>query len=170
MINQLLVYRPGVGIVQTGEVVQLTQSDILQVTVSFSYRANKETTIHLGGFIGDPADPAARGWQEVSLPASEDFVSKTSYVNVPTSAGGIIANATPPGTYDLTVLVKESPDVYDMVPACITVIAKAGIMDTLMGIMPMIILMMVMGMIMPMMKGGEEETTKGGEEETTEGG
>jgi len=170
MINQLLVYRPGVGLVQAGEVVQLTQGDILQVTVSFNYRCHENGVIHLRGSIGDPADPAAQGRQEVSLSASESFVSKTSYVNIPTSKGGVIANATPPGTYDLTVSVDESPEDYDTVPACITVVAKAGILDTLMAIMPLMILMMMMGIMTPMMRGGEEGTSEGGKEETTEGG
>lgn len=161
MINQLLVYRPGVGLLQTGEVVQLTQGDMLQVSISFNYRANEAATVHLRSFIGDPADPAAQGKQEVYLPAAEEFTSKTSYVNIQTSAGGIIASATPPGTYDLTVRLDEDLSVYDMVPACVTVIEKAGFLSTIMGIMPMMMLVMMMGMVMPMMKPAEESEEGG---------
>ena len=155
MINQLLVYRPGVGVLQTGEVVQIAQGDILQVSVSFSYRANKEATVHLRAFIGDPAAPAAQGRQEVYLPVAEEFTTKASYVNIQTSAGGISASATLPGTYDLTVRLDEDRDVYDMVPACITVVEKAGFLSTIMNIMPLMILVMVMGMMTPMMRPGE---------------
>lgn len=155
MINQLLVYRPGVGFLQVGEVVQLYQGDILQVTVSFNYRCYEDAVVHLRGSIGDPAAPAAQGRQEVFLPASEDFISKTSYVNIPTSAGGIIARPTPPGTYDLTVSIDESPEDYDTVPACITIVEKVGLLDTIMNIIPLMILVMVMGMMTPMMAPAE---------------
>jgi len=157
MINQLLVYRPGVGVLQTGEVVQLAQGDILQVSVSFNYRANKAATVHLRAFIGDPADPAAQGRQEVYLPVAEEFISKDSYVNIQTSAGGIIASATLPGTYDLTVRLDEDPDVYDMIPACVTVVEKVGFLASIMNMIPLMMLVMVMGMMMPMMRPEEEE-------------
>jgi len=158
MIDQLLVYRHGIGVVQSGNVVQLTQGDLLQVTVSFSYRCHENAVIHLRGSIGDPSDPAAQGRQGVTLPASEDVIVKTSYVNIQTSTGGIIANATLPGTYDITVSVDESPSVSDTVSACVTVVKAAGMMDTIMSIMPFMLMIMVMGMIMPAMQG-----TAGGE-------
>jgi len=162
MINQLLVYRPGVGVLEVGDVVKLVQGDILQVAVSFNYRCHEPAVIHLRGSIGDPAGPVAQGRQEVTLSASEDLTSEASYVNIPTSAGGIIAKATPPGTYDLTVSVDECSGVYDTVPGCITIVEKTGIMDMMMSIIPLVMLVMVMGMITPMMAGGQEGGAAGG--------
>lgn len=157
MINYFQVYRPGIGVMQAGDVVQLTQGDVLQVAASFNYKAIVATTVHLHGFIGNPLDPAADNSQEVFLPAVSEFVAKTATVDIPTSSGyPVVGLETPPGTYNLMVRIDENPDTYDIIPNCITVVEKAGMLDTIMQMVTLMIVVMMMGMIMPMMAVGEK--------------
>jgi len=144
------------GVLEANEIVELTQGEALHVDVSFNYRSTKNITIHLDGFIGDPLDPAAKVTQEIDLPAASVFVPMTATVNIATSAGTWGIGETPPGTYNLLVRIYEKPDVYDQIPNCVTIIEKVGLLDTIMAMIPMFLLIMMMGMMMPMMTAGEK--------------
>ena len=147
-----------------GEKLSISQGDTIRVLVSFSYKwpgiEPARATLH--GFIGTrQADgafqPVAQGTNPLSLAPASEFTPVETGVDIPTSAGVFGVGQTPPGTYDLFVMMDEYPDVNAELPQCIEITPKAGLMDMMMPMMGIMMMGMMAMMIAPMISEETEE-------------
>jgi len=140
-----------------GEQVQLTVGDTLRVRVSFSYAAGQATTITLWATpyqykagILDHIE-GSRGTAQVSLDAAVTPVTKEATVDmkvIPAAQGGISD-----GTYGLIVEIPNT-DVSAKIDSCLVISGNPpGLGDILTSLLPMLVMVMMLGMIMPMMQG-----------------
>lgn len=147
-----MIVRTSLGALAAGEQVQLSVGDTLRVSVSFKYTVAEDTIITLracpyhytmgvldriGGSCGEA---------EIELERSTTLKLKEATVDmpiVPAAEGGIAD-----GTYGLIAEILGT-DVEAHIDDCMVISGNpAGITD----ILPMLILVMMMGMIMPMME------------------
>jgi len=135
-----------------GEQVQLSVGDTLRISVSFKYTVAEDTIVTLRAcpyqYTLGVLDRIGGSCGEADVELERSTTSKLKEANVdmpivPASEGGI-AN----GTYGLIAEILGT-DVEDHVDDCLVISGNpAGITDLL----PMLIVVMMMGMIMPMME------------------
>ncbi len=141
--------------------VNFTVGETAQVAVSFSYTVGQATTITIkAGPYSKPLGiqnmvDACVGSVDVPLPVAETPAPMTATVQFPItpSAQGGIAD----GTYGLKVWV-DSPSVTGNSSASqdnVIIVSgnPASMWDTMTAMLPLLLLGMMMGMIMPMMQG-----------------
>jgi len=135
-----------------GEQVQLSVGDTLRISVSFKYTVAEDTIVTLRAcpyqYTLGVLDRIGGSCGEADVELERFTTSKLKEANVdmpivPASEGGI-AN----GTYGLIAEILGT-DVEDHIDDCLVISGNpAGITDLL----PMLIVVMMMGMIMPMME------------------
>ncbi len=132
----------------------------IRVTVSFSYTVAVNAKVKLKAepyytnVTGKHLVDSCVGSTDISLPVALQPANKTATVDftlVPKASGGIDN-----GTYGLEVSFEGTDVVAD---ADNVIVVTGNPTDILSSILPLMIVMMMMGMIVPMMGGTEEETT-----------
>ena len=146
-------------------VKEFNAGDTVRVTVSFSYTVGINTTVRLlagpyyTNIFGKHLVDSCVGQADVSLPAASTPTSQTADIDftlVPKSLGGIDN-----GTYGLRVWVEDSSALAEQ-DSVIIVSGNTGSSggDMFTSMMPMLMMVMMLGMIMPMTQqmgtGGEE--------------
>lgn len=186
-LTSMQVFRPGYGFLPLieGELPLLANGDILRVIVTTKYVGQKQT-LTLYGAVGVRAgskqtypglvgfDEALVGEGDLECPATAippTTPNVTGYVDIPivvnydAYAQYFIGynNMLPPGDgFDLYVKIKEKPDINDEVDGVINLSAEGAggtppTPDILSQILPMIMMVMMFGMIIPIMgEGGLE--------------
>lgn len=140
------------GALAAGEKVQLSVGDTLRVSVSFKYVVAEAVTVTLqacpyqyrAGILDRIGGSC--GGTEVSLEATLTPKTKDATVDmpiVPASQGGIAD-----GTYGLIAEIKES-DTEQHIDDCLVI---TGNPPSLVDVLPLMLVVMMMGMIMPMME------------------
>ncbi|MBI4186263.1 MAG: hypothetical protein HY530_02010 [Chloroflexi bacterium] len=138
--------------------------DTVRVTVSFSYTVGINTSLRLlagpyyTNIFGKHLVDSCVGRVDVSLPAASTPTSQTADIDftlVPKSLGGIDN-----GTYGLRVWVEDSNALAEQDSVIIVSGNTSGGGDMFTSMMPMLMMVMMLGMIMPMTQqmgaGGEE--------------
>lgn len=153
MIGNVVVFRPGVGLIliPAGEPIELAGGDTLRVFVSFDYRVGKAATCDVAAYIGSVGNPVAWGVERVSLFPASEYTRGEAAVDIRIGGGGLFGGGPAAGLYNLGAYIKGY-DLYQEVPDCITIKESFG----LSSIIGMVVMVMMMGMIMPMMEGLEE--------------
>lgn len=168
---ELLVYRPGVGLISLGEgPITLSDGEILLVSVTFHYTCNEDSQAKLRLSIGRGGEDFE--WiyyndTDVDLEAAPAGRSKSAVLSIEVKTS--ITNVFPigprleAGTYDLKAEIVGYPDTYDLGIGMLTVHVSPGIVDTISSMISMMVMLMIMGMIMPMMSGIGESSPSGSE-------
>jgi len=134
--------------------------DKVRVTVSFKYVVGVNTTVKLfagpysTNIFGKHMVTSCVGQADVSLiAASEPNPQSTSvdFILIPKANGGIDN-----GTYGLRVWIEDTNAVAEQ-DNVIIVSGNAGSTDIFSSMMPMMMMLMMLGMVMPMVTGGEGE-------------
>ena len=156
--------RWGVVMAAPGEKLSISQGDTVRVLVGFSYKwpGVEPARVTLHGFIGTRQTDGtfksvANGTNPLSLAPASEFTPVETSVDIPTSSGVFGVGRTPPGTYDLFVMMDEYPDVNAELLQCIEITPKAGLMDMLMPMMALMMMGMMGMMIVPMVREGTRE-------------
>ena len=134
---------------------EFNAGDTVRVTVSFSYTVGINTSLRLlagpyyTNIFGKHLVDSCVGRVEVSLPAASTPTSQTADIDftlVPKSLGGIDN-----GTYGLRVWVEDSSALAEQ-DSVIIVSGNTGSSggDMFTSMMPMLMMVMMLGMIMPM--------------------
>ena len=132
----------------------------VRVTVSFKYIVGVNTTLKLfagpysTNIFGKHLVSSCVGEAEVALMAASTPTPQTASVDfilIPKANGGIDN-----GTYGLRVWIEDTSAVAEQ-DNVIIVSGNAGTTDILSGMMPMMMMLMMLGMVMPMVTGGEGE-------------
>jgi len=164
---ELIVYRPGLGYVSLGEgPISLTHGQTLLVGVTFDYICNTPISISfrlsVGTAIGEEDfEEVYHNDHSVDLPIST-FKSQASAVIPLEIRKTPITYPLPPllgldpGTYDLKVEALGYTDVYDIGRGVLVVTEEPGLLSTIASMIPMVVMLMMMGMIMPMVSGLNE--------------
>ncbi len=144
---------------------EFNAGDTVRVTVSFSYTVGINTSLRLlagpyyTNIFGKQVVDSCVGQADVALPAASTPTSQTADIDftlVPKSLGGIDN-----GTYGLRVWVEDSSALAEQ-DSVIIVSGNTGSSggDMFTSMMPMLMMVMMLGMIMPMTQqmgtGGEE--------------
>ncbi len=150
--------RWGIVMAAPGEKLNISQGDTVHVLVGFSYKwpGIEPARATLRGFIGTRQangtfQPVADGTNPLSLAPASEFTPLEASVDIPTSAGVFGLGQTPPGTYDLFVMMDEYPDVNAELAQCIEIETKEGLMDMLMPMMGIMMMLIMVMMMVPMM-------------------
>ena len=134
--------------------------DTVRVTVSFKYVVGVNTTLKLfagpysTNIFGKHMVSSCVGEADVALPAASTPTPQTTSVDfilIPKANGGIDN-----GTYGLRVWIEDTSAVAEQ-DNVIIVSGNAGTTDILYGMMPMMMMLMMLGMVMPLVTGGEGE-------------
>lgn len=147
--------------------------DTVRVTVSFQYRVGVDTSLTLraapyyANLFGKHLVSACVGQTDLLLEPSSEAVEKTAAVDIvltPGSLGGIEN-----GTYGLVVWLRSGNSTADpwTLPSplaraeqdnvlVVSGNSGGGITDTFSSMMPMLMLVMMLGMVGPLLSGGEE--------------
>ncbi len=132
--------------------------ETVRVTVSFKYTVGVNTTVKMfagpsySNIFGKHLVDSCVGQADVSLPAATTPSPQTATVDfilVPKSQGGIEN-----GTYGLRVWVEGTSAVAEQ-DNVIIVAGNAAGGDIFTEVMPMLMIVMMMGMVMPMITGEE---------------
>ena len=139
--------------------------DKVRVTVSFKYVIGVNTTVKLfagpyyTNIFGKHMVDSCVGQSDISLVAASSPTAGSAtidFILVPKANGGIDN-----GTYGLRVWVEGTNAVVEQ-DSIIIVSGNpsgSGLMDMFTAMMPMLMMVMMLGMVMPMMQGmGSEET------------
>ena len=135
--------------------------DKVRVTVSFNYVVGVNTTLKLfagpysTNIFGKHLVSSCVGEAELALPAASTSTPQTASVDfilIPKANGGIDN-----GTYGLRVWIEDTSAVAEQ-DNVIIVSGNAGSTDIFSSMMPMMMMLMMLGMVMPMVTGGEGET------------
>lgn len=147
-----MIVNTSLGALAAGEQVQLSVGDTLWISLSFKYTAAEDTIVTLRAcpyhYVVGVIDRIGGSCSEtdIELERATTLKLKEATVDmpiVPASEGGI-AN----GTYGLIAEILGT-DVEDHVDDCLVISGNpAGITD----ILPMLMVVMMMGVIMPMME------------------
>ncbi len=145
-------------------VKEFNAGDTVRVTVSFSYTVGINTTVRLlagpyyTNIFGKHLVDSCVGQADVSLPAASMPTSQTADIDftlVPKSLGGIDN-----GTYGLRVWVEGSNALAEQDSVIIVSGNTSSGGDMFTSMMPMLMMVMMLGMVMPMtqqMGAGAEE-------------
>ncbi len=134
--------------------------DTVRVTVSFKYVVGVNTTLKLfagpysTNIFGKHLVSSCVGEAELALPATSTPTPQTASVDfilIPKANGGIDN-----GTYGLRVWIEDTNAVAEQ-DNVIIVSGNAGSTDIFSSMMPMMMMLMMLGMVMPMVTGGEGE-------------
>ncbi len=129
-----------------------------RVTVSFSYTVAVNTPVKLKAgpyytnVLGKQLVDSCVGSIDISLPVALQPTNKTATVDftlVPKASGGI-----EDGTYGLRVWIEDTNAVADADGVLVVTGNPAGF--DISSILPLMMVMMMMGVVMPMMEGTEE--------------
>ena len=134
---------------------EFNAGDTVRVTVSFSYTVGSNTSLRLlagpyyTNIFGKHLVDSCVGQADVALPAASTPTSQTADIDftlVPKSLGGIDN-----GTYGLRVWVEDSSALAEQ-DSVIIVSGNTGSSggDMFTSMMPMLMMVMMLGMIMPM--------------------
>jgi len=155
---------------QTGN---FAAGDTLRVTVSFQYKVGVDTSLTLRAapyytnLFGKHLVSSCAGQCDLLLEPSSEVIDKVAAVDMaltPSSLGGIEN-----GTYGLVVWLRSGNSTADpwTLPSplargeqdnvmVISGNSSGGITDTFSSMMPMLMMVMMLGMVGPMLSGGEE--------------
>ncbi len=134
--------------------------DKVRVTVSFKYVVGVNTTVKLlagpyyTNVFGKHMVTSCVGQADVSLAAASEPTPQTASVDfilIPKANGGIDN-----GTHGLRVWIEDINAVAEQ-DNVIIVSGNAGSTDIFSSMMPMMMMLMMLGMVMPMVTGGEGE-------------
>ena len=137
-----------------GETVELRQGDTLRVSYSFSYKVAEEATIPIWaslysrtlGMINRAERAQTKG--TTSLDASLSWTSCEGSIDI--AIGDVSA-----GVYGLILEVPGAGDEAQYaIDDAVSVLGTPGILDML----PMLLMVLVMGMVMSVMEGGERRS------------
>jgi len=135
--------------------------DKVRVTVSFKYVVGVNTTLKLFvgpyymNIFGKHLVSSCVGEAELALPVASTPTPQTASVDfllIPQANGGIDN-----GTYGLRVWIEDTNAVAEQ-DNIIIVSGNVGSTDIFSSMMPMMMMLMMLGMVMPMVTGGEGET------------
>ena len=168
-IGGLQAFSPwGMVLAAPGEKLTIEQGDTVRAFVSFNYKwlGTEPARATLHGFIGTRQvdgtfQSVADSVNPLSLAPTTEFTPVNMSVDIGTSAGVFGIGKTPPGTYDLFVMIDEYPDVNAELPQCIEITPKAGLTDMIMPMMGMTMMAMMAMMIIPMVTEEGEEGAEG---------
>lgn len=134
---------------------EFTVGDTIRVTVSFKYAVAVDTTVTIKAgpyyrdFFGTHMVGTCVGQTDVPLTATTTLTPQTADVDfllIPKATGGIDN-----GTYGLRVWVEDTDAMSEQDNIIIVSGNASGGLD-LSGILPMVMMLMMMGMIMPMVQ------------------
>jgi len=134
--------------------------DRVRVTVSFKYVVGVNTTLKLlagpysTNIFGKHLVNSCVGEAEVVLTAASTPTPQTAdvdFILIPKANGGIDN-----GTYGLRVWIEDTNAVAEQ-DNVIIVSGNVGSTDIFSSMMPMMMMLMMLGMVMPMVTGGEGE-------------
>jgi len=134
--------------------------DKVRVTVSFKYVVGVNTTLKLfagpyyTNLFGKHLVSSCVGEAELALPVASTPAPQSASVDfilIPKANGGIDN-----GTYGLRVWIEDTNAVAEQ-DNVIIVSGNVGSTDIFSSMMPMMMMLMMLGMVMPMVTGGEGE-------------
>ena len=139
---------------------EFNAGETVRVTVSFKYTVGVNTTVTIfagpysTNIFGKHMVSACVGRADVSLTAVSTPTPQTAdidFILIPKANGGIDN-----GTYGLRVWIEDTNAVAEQDNVIIVSGNTTGTFD-ISGILPMIMMLMMMGMVMPMISEGETE-------------
>ena len=126
---------------QAGQQVQLGPGDTLRVNVSFKYVVSRGTTVTLWGWLALGAGRDMEAFKEITLDATLTPKSWEGYIDIPIPSSG-----KRDGIYTLGVEVNGTED---KIPDAVVI---SGMPTSVWETVPLMMVVMMMGMIMPMME------------------
>ena len=124
-----------------GQQVQLGPGDTLRVNVSFKYVVSRGTTVTLWGWLALGFGRDIEAFKEITLDATIIPMTWEGYIDIPIPTSG-----KSDGSYTLGVEVNGTED---KIPDAVVI---SGMPTSVWETVPMMMVVMMMGMIMPMME------------------